>query len=508
MSDETLAPRMQRSSRKKSKRQLSLTLVYHPDTARIGTSCTFDVADGELAVSRQTPRFSSEDSLPREIGVAGVSRSPVLFEPTSRGWKITPPPRPGYSVDGQTIAVTYTDAQLERGVLVTLAGWVLIWVRTGPATTQRDSLGLVGSSRAMGRIRDKIRQVAPSDVPVLILGSSGAGKELVARAVHDASRRARQPYTTVNLAAVTGGAAVSQLFGHARGAFTGAAGAHRGFFQQSDRGTLLIDEIGEVQDEVQPLLLRALESGEIQPLGGATAHVDVRLIFSTDANLEQMVEAGKFRKALYYRMAQLVIRLPPLVDRPEDIAVQAVHFLGAALEQHGVGRRPLSEDRLWLTPEFMDSLLAHPWPGNSRELRAVMQRAVVQSAHLEQIGLDAGDTLRIAPSVPALAPPATTSVTESTASRARGVEPTRDELLAALKANDFQIGRAVKVLAIGRNRFYQLLKKYEVPTAKELAEVDIVAAIEATETIASAAEKLEVSERGLVLRMRALGLRE
>jgi two-component system, NtrC family, nitrogen regulation response regulator GlnG len=494
----TLAPRTPRPKRTAPERALTLTVLYHPDPDRIGTSAVVTDTEGEMAVSRQTPRFSAKDALPRALDVAGVSRTPMIFEALPHGWRITPPANPGYTVDGQRSPQTFTDEVLEHGVVVELAGWVLLWARTGRPVLERSALGLVGCSPALGRVREGIRKVASSDAPVLVVGPSGAGKELVARAIHTESDRARQPYHTINLAAVLGSAAVSQLFGHARGAFTGAATAHRGFFRDSDRGTLLIDEIGEVADDVQPLLLRALESGEIQPLGGATAQVDVRLVFSTDADLEALVASGKFRKALYYRMNQLVVRAPALGSRPEDVALQAVFFLRETLAKRGRANL-LDADRMWLTPEFMADLVGYGWPGNSRELRALMQRAVVHSADLDQIGLDEPVPFGAKAAVPEPSP-------ATIPRRSPGADPTREELLELLREHGFQIGRTVKALSIGRNRLYQLMERHGLRTAKQLSEDEISGALHTHGAVAMAAAALEVSERGLRLRMRALGL--
>ena len=481
MPEETLAPWFEgKQAAPRKKRLLALTLVYHPDPARIGSSYTHDATSGELELCRTTPLFSAEGTRPGDIGVAGVSRKPVRIQATRTGWSFTPPDNPSYQFDGAPGPVELSNEVLEHGVLVQLAGWVLLWVRTGAGVRDRGGMGLVGCSRGMDALRNSIREVAGSDAAVLVRGPSGAGKELVARAIHERSRRSRQPYFAINLAAVPASSAVSQLFGHTRGAFTGADRNHKGFFQQSDRGTLLIDEIGEVQDEVQPLLLRALENGEIQPLGGEPTHVDARLIFSTDADLEQAVAGGRFRKALYYRIAQLIVDLPALCDRPEDIAVQAVFFLRDALEKSHATHL-LAPDKLWLTPAFMGSLMRYSWPGNSRELRAMMQRVVVRSMRRDQVTLEPGELVEH-PSrssswpVSASTPP-TADIPAGPPVPKPGLPP-KDELIEALRANGFQIGRTAKALGVGRSRLYQMMDKFRIPTAKELTEPQITAAVE------------------------------
>jgi DNA-binding NtrC family response regulator len=235
-------------------------------------------------------------------------------------------------------------------------------------------LGIVGDSVVMHRLRARITTFAPFDEPVLVTGETGTGKELVARALHAASPRRAGPFVAVNAGAIPSTLIASELFGHARGAFTGATSAHRGLFEQAHRGTLHLDEIGELPLDLQAWLLRVIETGEVQPLGAErTRRVDVRVVASTHADLVAAVEAGRFRADLYWRLAVLTIEVSPLRARTEDIAALATHLLtGMQLDEP----RTLGSDAL-------QALMLHRWPGNVRELRSVLLRAAASSPRLE-----------------------------------------------------------------------------------------------------------------------------
>ncbi|MCA9516029.1 MAG: sigma 54-interacting transcriptional regulator, partial [Myxococcales bacterium] len=235
-----------------------------------------------------------------------------------------------------------------------------------------DRLGrLIGQSAQMREIMALIPRVAKSDVSVLIEGESGTGKELVAEAVQQHSRRADKPLVIFDCSAVAPELIESELFGHVKGAFTGAVGNREGVFAAAHGGTLFLDEIGELPLELQPKLLRALEKGEYKPVGDNTRRVaDVRVVAATNRQLDKEVEAGTFREDLYYRLAVIKVRLPPLRQRPEDIPLLVETFLRAA----GASEVQVGYDT-------MRRLQTHPWPGNVRELKNYVERAVVLAEH-------------------------------------------------------------------------------------------------------------------------------
>jgi two-component system, NtrC family, nitrogen regulation response regulator NtrX len=230
---------------------------------------------------------------------------------------------------------------------------------------------LVGSSAALTRVRDLIRRIAPTDARVLLTGESGTGKELVAAGLHGLSRRAGGPFIRVNSAAIPRELIESELFGHERGAFTGATERRRGRFELAHGGTLFLDEVAELSAEAQAKLLRALESGVVERVGGqAPVPVDVRVIAATNRDLQQAIATGRFREDLYYRLNVVPIQLPPLRDRLEDVPALVAHFMGRLQARHGLTPAIVSE-------AAMQRLRRYRWPGNVRELANICERLAI-----------------------------------------------------------------------------------------------------------------------------------
>lgn len=235
------------------------------------------------------------------------------------------------------------------------------------------SSAMIGDSASMRELAAMIRAVAPSEASVLILGESGTGKELVATALHEGSPRGKKPLVTVNCAALTESLLESELFGHEKGAYTGAQRQRDGRFVQADGGTLFLDEIGEMAPALQAKLLRALQQGEVQRLGSdKPIRVDVRVLAATNRDLEAEVREGGFREDLYYRLNVIALRVPALRERPEDIPLLARHFLTRFAARNRKTFRGFA-------PRVMDLMLHYDWPGNVRELENVVERAVILS---------------------------------------------------------------------------------------------------------------------------------
>jgi two-component system response regulator AtoC len=226
---------------------------------------------------------------------------------------------------------------------------------------------IVAESPAMKRLMDVIARVAPKDVTVLLSGESGAGKDIVALVLHAHSRRADRPLIRFNAAAIPAELAEAELFGHTKGAFTGAQAARLGYLQQADKGTLFIDEIGELPLAIQAKVLRALQSGEVQQVGGKPEIVDVRLVAATNRDLAAEVKAGRFREDLYYRLNVVPVRVPPLRERPEDVEPLVHTFVRQYSERYGMG--PVEVE-----PALVEALKTHAWPGNVRELENTVAR--------------------------------------------------------------------------------------------------------------------------------------
>ena len=226
---------------------------------------------------------------------------------------------------------------------------------------------IVAESPAMRRVLDMVARVAPKDVTVLLSGPSGSGKDVVATALHAHSRRAGKPFVRFNAAAIPTELAEAELFGHTKGAFTGAHSAKLGYFQQADEGTLFIDEIGDLPLAIQAKILRALQSGEVQQVGGRPETVDVRLVAATNRDLASEVSAGRFREDLFYRLNVVPIRVPPLRERPEDIEPLIAAFVRQYVERYGMVQ-------VQVDPALILAMKAHPWPGNVRELENTVAR--------------------------------------------------------------------------------------------------------------------------------------
>ena len=303
---------------------------------------------------------------------------------------------------------------------------------------------IVGNSSALRVVLDQAARVATTDTTVLILGETGTGKELVAHAIHNASRRSGQPLVKLNCAAIPFDLLESELFGHERGAFTGAIAQKIGRFESADKGTLFLDEIGDIPLALQPKLLRVLQEQEFERLGsGRTHRVDVRLVAATHQDLERKVKRGEFRSDLYYRLNVFPVTLPPLRDRREDIAPLIEHYVEVFCCRIGKSIDNIPE-------EFVDACKSYAWPGNIRELQNVIERAVILSndGSLPNFLRPAGTPL------PPSFPPSTTLK-----------ESERILILRALEATGWMVGGpygAAAMLGMKRTTLIARMKKHGI----------------------------------------------
>ena len=310
---------------------------------------------------------------------------------------------------------------------------------------------VVGESGAMRRLLDFARRVAPKDVTVLVRGETGTGKELVASLLHAHSRRAERALIRFNCAAIPPDLAEAELFGHARGAFTGAVQARRGFFARADGGTLLLDEVGELPLPVQAKLLRALQGGELQPLGaGQVEHVDVRVIASTNRDLSEEVKAGRFREDLYYRLAVVELVVPPLREHREDIPALVRELARRYAERFGM------ED-VRLAPELVERLARAEWPGNVRQLENCVARMLALSSGGE-LGASAltclGPPPATASGVEGLPPGDTLTLREQVDALERNL------VMRTLSATSGNQSEAARRLGISRSALIDRINKY------------------------------------------------
>jgi len=339
-----------------------------------------------------------------------------------------------------------------RSVVLRAAGRAVVAVEQGEELLP----GIIGRSAPMRELAEIVRRIAPSTATALLLGETGTGKERVARALHRLSRRAERPFVAVNCAAIPADLIESELFGHARGAFTGAAADRPGLFERADGGTLFFDEIAELRSSLQAKLTRALEERAVRRLGESKERaVDVRIIAATHQDLEAMVERGTFRADLWYRLNVALIRIPPLRARREDIEPLALHFLQACQDAATGGRLR------GFTPAALSALNEYDWPGNVRQLRSAVERAAL---------LARGDRIDVGDLPPELlgeragAPRgeelASLSWQEAVAHGRR--EVARRYLTAVLRRYGGRVSEAAAHAGIERESFYRLMRRYGV----------------------------------------------
>lgn len=426
---------------------LALTVLWHPDTGRVGAQYLEPDARGVVELSRFLPLFAHPGGDGLGLGHGGVSRLPVRIARTPDGRLSLAPPdsRMAVEVDGVDIRepVMLNAAQLDKGVVLGLGRAILLCVHWADRLPRDNPVpGLLGVSSAAIKLRELIRTVAPTDMPVLLLGETGTGKEVAARAIHALGRRAAAPFVAVNMATMNEGLAAAELFGATRGAYTGAQSARVGLFAEADSATLFLDEIGNTPANVQPMLLRVLESGQYRPLGGDTdRRSNARVIAATDQDLDTQ----DFNQALLRRLEHFVIALPPLRERRADIGVLMLH----SLEQAGAASAPVPP----LPFAFVSACANYDWPGNVRQLAHVLGRALLERQAGQEPVFEAFVKVRRA--MPA--PPAPMAV--ALKRRALG-EFDEEAILAALHNNGWRIQGAAGELGISRPSMYKLIEAH------------------------------------------------
>ncbi|MFL6260838.1 MAG: sigma 54-interacting transcriptional regulator [Thermoanaerobaculia bacterium] len=526
----TLDQPLTRERRQRSRARVpALTILYHPDLSRAGECVRLhELMHGrETLVSRSAPEFEAPvHGRPLPLGDPYLSRTPwrLRRDPETGTVRLSAESKIRIAADGVWIPEQseFTAGEVRRGVVLELAERVVLLLHEVPAIPEQapSHADLIGENEEVLRLRNAIRRVADLEVPVLIRGETGTGKELVARAIHAAGRRHGTSCLCVNMGAIPPSLAPSELFGSVRGAFTGAVHDQQGYFQRADGGTLFLDEIGEAPAEVQVMLLRALETGEVQRVGSPAAQkVDVRLLAATDVDLERAIEEGRFRAPLLHRLAGYEIVIPPLRERRDDFGRLFVHFLRQELSAIGEERRlrpPAGTASLWLPASIVARLARHDWPGNVRQLRNAIRQIVIDSRSSEtvKVGPQVERLLRevgtqpAAPTGEAPPPPLPVRRRKPAGSYRVPSQVPVEEILAALRDNAWEIKPAAARLGISRPSLYVLMEK--IPGLRKAGDLSRAEILEERERchgdLAAAAQRLEVSRSGLLLRMKQLGL--
>ncbi|MCP3960556.1 MAG: sigma-54-dependent Fis family transcriptional regulator [bacterium] len=467
-----------------------LTILCHPDLNRVGEVAAMPgLLSGKAQdLSRLDPLFSPVGSENRQpLAHPRISRKPfgLYLDPDGRLVLERRESPIRLVAGGQRLksAICFSNEELQSGAVLFLADRITILLHMLSAVIHRPPrYGLVGESSGIVQVRLEIERVADTPYAVLLLGESGTGKELAARAIHEGSQRRGNPFLSVNMGAIPPSLAASELFGAAKGAFTGATREQPGYFQRAAGGTLFLDEIGETPLEVQVLLLRALESGQIQPVGAKRPlEIDVRVISATDLDLTACVESGEFRSPLLYRLSNYTIEIPPLRERREDIGRLFFHFLQQEMKVLSEEERLLSrgvDERPWMSAELISRLAAYYWPGNVRELQNVVRELAVASRGFPEVqGVPKVERLlRSSPQAPPGPAPTVSSPLPVRAPAGKYRDPDAvgiEELKAALKSHRYVVNKAAAQLDISRPSLYKLMERHVSESAQLLKTKDL-----------------------------------
>jgi transcriptional regulator with AAA-type ATPase domain len=473
---------------------LTLTILWHPDLSRIGQQFIGPDRPGEIALSRYAPLFQNQGGAGQGLDERCIARDPLCLRLRADGEVdiALPESRMVVELNGTPLVAgaRLTRAQVDAGAVLSLGGLVLLCVHWMVGLPQASAItSVLGVSSAAVRMRAQIAQVATTELPVLLLGETGSGKEVAARAIHQASRRAGAPLVCVNMATLSESLAGADLFGAVRGAYTGAQTARQGLFAEAAGGTLFLDEIGDTPAPVQPMLLRVLDSGEYRPLGAAASlRSGARLIAATDRDLQ----SAAFNQPLLRRLEAFVIALPSLRQRREDIGLLIRHFLR---QEHSPSP----------SPALVTQLCCHDWPGNIRQLAHVVRRIA--------IGLRAGEVpsfeaLAGAAPAPAAQTPAAAPAAGPAPPRVRIAELSDQDIVDALDSHGWEIQAAAQALGMSRPSLYKRLEQHSsIRRVEAIPAAEIARALQLDDgDLTRSASRLRTPREALRRHLRGAGL--
>lgn len=496
-----------------------LVVACHPDPNRLGEYALLHnlTYQREQALNRHQPEFfAPHASFGEGLAIAHISRKPLALQGHPDG-SVTIS-RHHYSapvtVNSEPLAdsVTLSAEQLRQGVHLQLSDCVLLLLKT--VTHMPDvqpAHGLLGISASIDQVRSRIEKVAGLCEPVLIRGATGTGKELVAQALYATSQRVKAPFISVNLAALQPSLAVAELFGAAKGAYTGATQPRQGYFQAADGGTLFLDEVGEASPEVQAMLLRVLETGEILPVGATDViKVDVRIIAATDADLEKMGATDAFKLPLLHRLSSYQIFLNPLQERTEDIPGLLRHFLLEQWRQLPADREsretlPVNLQSPWIEPELVARLLTCAWHGNVRQLRNLARQMVIDCRGQSRLRID--PQLATMLEDESAQPDPAGKVVASGPVKRKPSQISNQQLAQALHDARYELQACADALGVSRASVYHLIDRH--PTLKNTADLSDDELQQSYQqhhgNLETMMWDLQVSQLGLRRRLRAMG---
>jgi two-component system nitrogen regulation response regulator GlnG len=505
----------------------ALTILAHPDGRRVGDLAI--LSQGSTLVARAAPDFGRPDTRSRLQPLASdfLSKTPsVQLTASPDGTVLLARGASDHTVrvNGEELSETRVVpwSELQIGLVITIGSRFALCLHSlGYPFHRGPKMDFVGDSDAMEEVRTNIRRLADAEVPVLIRGESGTGKELFATALHTTGRRASGPFVPLNMGEL-GSTAAAELFGHEKGGFTGAVGERLGYFSQAHSGTIFLDEIGLASMEVQQMLLRVIENGEVRPIGAKGARrVDVRIIAATDADLEADVRAKRFHGPLHIRLSGFQVWLPPLRERRQDIGTLLHHFLRRSLSKLGAEHRldQTTLKRPWLSAQAVARLALLEWPGNIRSLRNVAQQIAIGYHDLPEVDIEAalsdalGTPRRPLPLVPASSSdpaPAPAQRPERVPGprRAPPAELSHQQVAQALHQHEGNMSAAAKALGIAKNSLYELARRHGIQTTSRIPSDELLAAHRELQGDLHALSRRfgGVSIRSLQLRLRHLGV--
>ncbi len=435
-------------------RRVRLTVVAGPEQGR------------ELVSERERIRIGSHPQSDLLLKDQTVSRSHAEIQLTERGYLLVDVESTnGTVLDGQRIERAYLAPGSNIKIGSTIITFNAVDEEIAVEAGKEDRLGdMLGASLAMRQVFGLIQKIAPMDVTVLVTGETGTGKELVARALHDYSDRKKKPFVVLDCGAIPPNLIESEIFGHERGAFTGADRTREGAFERADGGTIFLDELGELRLDLQPRLLRVLENREIRRVGGnRVREIDVRVIAATNRDLQKEIQASNFREDLYFRLSVINVAIPPLRERREDVPVLVQDFLQSPKVVASRGRFELSD-------EALSALMVYDWPGNVRELLNVLERATTLGAG-DCIGLeDLPERMRSqGEPVPLESEPLLPDQSFKEAKEALLEDFEREYIANILRACGGNISEAARRSGLHRKSIERLAKKYDLD-AKSLGQ--------------------------------------
>jgi DNA-binding NtrC family response regulator len=484
-----------------------IEILFHPDLRRVGAHAPVDGQRSEpLVIGRDWPLFAGPGGL-APLGDPCISRRQLAlrWEPSSRLFSLTHEQgrRPIRLFRPDGVALDGPAPEVAPGTLLAIGDRILLRLAFRPVSEGRE-MGLAGHSAAIAALRQQVAALADREESVLLLGETGTGKELVARALHEQGRRHAAPFLVINCAALPESLVESELFGHTRGAFSGATASRDGLFVAAQGGTVFLDEIGEMPLAVQAKLLRALQERAVRPVGGANEIAfSARVVAATHRDLLADVRAGRFRQDLFARLEAPRITLPPLRERREDIPILLALFLRRHAAQGPLAGlfQPASQHAPALPLDTVLGLLRYPWPRNIREL----EKFVATTAALQP-----PDGPFVLPPLPRLDELAASSTPAAPVSASRldpRTPPARADLLNLLAQREYNHNKVASDLSISHTTLHRWLRALGILRACDLPEEPIRRAHEACAgDLRQMARELGVSPRGLRLRLRELGL--